>query len=74
MTKTAIKPMARTATKKNVKTFRAILHVTRIEEWCVEADTPERARELLASGAGYRCHIGDRLHAEVDRIHDESAK
>jgi hypothetical protein len=46
------------------------MHVTRVEEWCVEADTPEEARELLLSGAGHRSHVGDCIHAEVDWIEE----
>ena len=42
--------------------------VTRAEEWCVEAETAEEARELLAQGQGHRCHLGDRLHAEVQQL------
>jgi hypothetical protein len=42
--------------------------VTRAEEWCVEAESPEEARELLAAGAGYRCHLGDCLHVEVESV------
>ena len=45
--------------------FHATVLITRAEEWCVEAETAEEARELLAQGAGHRCHLGDRLHAEV---------
>jgi hypothetical protein len=44
--------------------------VTRAEQWCVEAETAEEARELLGAGAGYRCHLGDRVHIEVERIED----
>jgi hypothetical protein len=36
-----------------LKTFYATVLVTRAEEWCVEAETAEEARELLSSGAGY---------------------
>jgi non-homologous end joining protein Ku len=39
-----------TAAKKKLKLFHATMHVTRVEEWCVEAETPEEARALLASG------------------------
>ncbi len=53
-----------------LKTFHATMLVTRAEEWCVEAKTAEEARELLGSGAGYRCHLGDRVHMEVERIED----
>ena len=63
--------MAVPALKKKLKLFHATMHVTRIEEWCVEAETAHEARILLASGAGYRCHVGDRVHVEVDCIEDD---
>ena len=50
------------------KTFHATMHVTRIEQWCVEAESAEEARELLTAGDGYRCHLGECVHAEVDRV------
>lgn len=56
--------------KTALKTFHATLLVTRIEEWCVEAENAEEARELLATGHGYRCHLGDRVHAEVERVEE----
>ena len=56
--------------KPKLKTFHAAVHVTRVEEWCVEAETAEEARALLLSGGGHRCHIGDCLHAEVERIEE----
>lgn len=49
----------------------ATMLVTRAEEWCVEAESVEKARELLAAGLGHRCHLGDRLHFEVEGIEDE---
>jgi hypothetical protein len=57
--------------KPKLKLFHATMHVTRVEEWCVEAETAEEARALLASGAGHRCHIGDRMHAEVQNVLDD---
>ena len=45
--------------------------VTRVEEWCVEAETAEEARMLLASGAGHRCTPGESIHAELDELIDE---
>ena len=54
--------------KPELKMFHATMHVTRVEEWCVEAETAEEARELLAAGAGPRCHIGDCLNLEVERV------
>ena len=52
------------------QTFHATVHVTRVEEWCVEAETAEEARELLAAGDGYRCQIGDCVNIEVERVED----
>jgi hypothetical protein len=56
--------------KTSTRLFHAIAHVTRIEEWCVEADSAEEARELLEAGAGHRCHIGERLNLEIDRLEE----
>jgi hypothetical protein len=58
------------AAKKKLKTFHASVHVTRIEDWCVEAESEEEARALLASGAGERCGIGDCVYVEVDEMSD----
>jgi hypothetical protein len=51
-----------------LKTFHATMLVTRAEEWCVEAESPEEARELLAAGRGHRCHLGERLQFEVESV------
>jgi hypothetical protein len=59
------------ALKKKTKLFHATMHVTRSEEWCVEAETAEQARELLASGNGFRCHVGDCLHVDIERVEDD---
>ena len=56
-------PAAPVVKKKTL--FHAALQVTRIEEWCVEAESAEEARRLLASGDGHRCTAGERLHLEV---------
>jgi hypothetical protein len=53
--------------------FYATVHVTRAEEWCVEAESAEEARELLASGSGHRTQIGDCMHVEIERVEDEVA-
>jgi hypothetical protein len=53
-----------------LKTFHATMLVTRAEEWCVEAETAEEARALLAAGQGHRCHVGERLQFEVERVED----
>ena len=54
--------------------FHATVIVTRAEEWCVEAETAEEARELLAQGQGHRCHLGDRLHAEFSNSKSEKRR
>jgi hypothetical protein len=59
--------------KPKPKTFYATVHVTRVEEWCVEAESAEEARELLASGGGHRSHIGDCVHLEIERVEDGAA-
>jgi hypothetical protein len=56
--------------KPALKTFHATVHVTRTEQWCVEAETAEEARELLAASAGYRCEIGECVNIEVETIED----
>ena len=56
--------------KSKLKTFHATMLVTRAEEWCVEAETLDEARKLLAAGEGHRCNIGDWLHVQVERVED----
>jgi hypothetical protein len=63
--------MAVAALKPHLKTFHATMHVTRIEEWCVETETAAEARMILESGGGYRCHIGDCIHCDVERVEDD---
>jgi hypothetical protein len=58
------------AKEKRLKTFHATMAVTRMEEWCVEAESVEEARKLLAAGQGHRCHLGDCLHKELEAMHD----
>jgi hypothetical protein len=45
--------------------------VTRVEEWCVEAESAEEARMLLASGAGHRCTPGESIQVEFEQLIDE---
>jgi hypothetical protein len=44
--------------------------VTRLEEWCVDAETAAEAKALLAAGQGHRCHTGECLHVELERVED----
>lgn len=54
--------------KHKRKMFHASVQVTRIEDWCVEAESEEEARALLAGGAGERCGIGDCVYVEVQNF------
>lgn len=54
--------------RKKLKTFYASVQVTRVEDWCVEAETAEEARALLADGRGERRRIGDCLYLEVQDL------
>jgi hypothetical protein len=42
--------------------------VTRTEEWCVEAATPEEAKVLLEAGEGHRCTLGEICCVELSEI------
>jgi hypothetical protein len=44
---------ALTEARTRTEEFHATMLVTRAEEWC-EAESAEEARQLLATGAGYR--------------------
>ena len=57
--------------KPRVKTYHATMLVTRLEEWCVDASSPEQAEALLAAGQGHRCHLGEVAHIELDRMLSE---
>jgi hypothetical protein len=57
-------------TKTRLKTYHATMVVTRLEEWCVQAETPEEARKLLASGQGHRCQLGDCINVELEQFLD----
>jgi hypothetical protein len=46
--------------------------VMRAEEWCVDASNPDEAKQLLASGHGHRCHLGDILQMELERMLDHT--
>ena len=56
------------AAKRKRKTYYASVQVTRVEDWCVEAETAEEARSLLAQGRGDRQRLGDCVHLEVQEL------
>ena len=62
--------MARSALKRQRKLFHATLHVTRVEEWFVEAETEQEARTLLERGDGHRSQIGECIHVEIEKLID----
>jgi hypothetical protein len=42
-----------------------------VEEWSIEAESVEEARELLNSGDGERAHIGECIHCAVASMENE---
>ena len=56
--------------RTRTKMFHATMAVTRLEEWCVEAETKEEAEALLAAGEGHRCRLGECLNVELEAIDD----
>jgi hypothetical protein len=58
--------------KNNRKVFHATMHVTRIEEWFVEAGSPEEAQKLLESGQGHRAHIGEPVQIEFGGLRESA--
>jgi hypothetical protein len=64
-------PALQRANKAKTRRFHATMLVTRLEEWCVEAETSEEARLLLAGGVGERCTPGESIQVEIDSILDE---
>jgi hypothetical protein len=59
--------MMRTKAKAK-RTYHATMLVTRTEEWCVEATSPEEAKTLLETGEGYRCALGDICCLELGEV------
>ena len=55
-------------TKTKTQTYHATMLVTRTEEWCVEAATPEEAKALLEAGEGHRCTLGEICCVELSEI------
>jgi len=62
---------ATSALKTGTRLFHGKMLVTRLEEWCVEAESAEAARELLAAGAGHRCAPGESIQVEFEHLLDE---
>ena len=62
--------LRRASNAKN-RLFHARMLVTRLEEWCVEAETSDQARALLGSGAGHRYAPGESIQVELERLIDE---
>jgi hypothetical protein len=56
-------------TKAKTQTYHATMLVTRTEEWCVEATSPEEAQALLEAGEGHRCSPGEICCFEMNEIH-----
>jgi hypothetical protein len=66
--KSMARSTARSAAKRKRRLFYATVQVTRVEDWCVEAESAEEARALLAQGEGERFRLGDRVHLEIQDV------
>jgi hypothetical protein len=62
--------MARAATKAKPKLFYATMQVTRVEQWVVEAENAEEARQRLEAGGGHRAQVGECVHFEIATLSD----
>ena len=47
--------------------------VTRVEQWWVEAESAQEARELLAAGHGHHHALGECVHVELEALLDDAA-
>ena len=65
------KQLPRPAEQTKPRLFHARMVVTRVEEWCVEAETAAEAEALLASGAGHRCTPGESIQVEFEQLLDD---
>ena len=54
--------------KDKNQTYHATMLVTRAEEWCVEAASPEEAKALLEKGEGHRCSPGEIFCVELGNL------
>ena len=59
---------ARSVAKRKRKLYYATIQVTRVEDWCVEAESAKEARALLAQGEGERFRLGDCVHLEIQDV------
>jgi uncharacterized protein YbaP (TraB family) len=66
-----MKTETKTKTANQSRLFHARMLVTRLEEWCVEAQSAEEASALLASGAGHRCTPGESIQVELESLLDD---
>lgn len=62
------KPERTPSSKHRRKVFHALVLVTRVEEWFVEADNADEARALFATGEGHHSAPGERVHVEIERL------
>jgi hypothetical protein len=68
--KSMARSTARSAAKRKRRLFYATVQVTRVEDWCVEAESAEEARALLAQGEGERFRLGDCVHLEIQDVNE----
>jgi hypothetical protein len=68
--KSMARSTAGSTAKRKRKLFYATVQVTRVEDWCVEAESATEARALLAKGEGERFRLGDCVHLEIQDVNE----
>ncbi|MFY9686155.1 MAG: hypothetical protein WAJ88_10195 [Pseudolabrys sp.] len=59
---------AKSKTPTPTRLYHATMLVTRTEEWCVEAASPDEAKARFAQGEGHRCAPGEIYCVEPGEI------
>jgi hypothetical protein len=54
--------------KDKKELYHATMLVTRAEEWCVQASSPEEAKARLQNGEGHRCAPGEIFCMEIGEV------
>jgi len=56
------------ASRNKQQTYHATMLVTRAEDWCVEAKSPQEAKALFEAGQGHRCSPGEIFCVELSEM------
>jgi hypothetical protein len=60
--------VAKRGKQAELKTYHAVVHVTRIEEWIVDATSSKEAESLLLQGRGHQLGSGECVDVRLERM------